>query len=158
MYKLINLEKRIADLNLDINLVLQATQISDKIYNEQKKGVGSLSKDEINRLADYLDCTPEYLMGKSDIPFPEESVFVRTPVKIEEHNRLIKDGYKPIGKCGWKDPLETVIYRKKHNKKAISFASRDGGIEETDISPSTVQETIEKLPTIEQEINPLDED
>lgn len=97
MYKLINLEKRIADLNLDINLVLQATQISDKIYNEQKRGVGSLSKDEINRLADYLDCTPEYLMGKSDIPFPGESVFVRTPVKIEEHNRLIKDGYKPKG-------------------------------------------------------------
>lgn len=73
MYKLINLGKRIADLNLDINLVLQATQISDKIYNEQKRGVGSLSKDEINRLADYLDCTPEYLMGKSDIPFPEKA-------------------------------------------------------------------------------------
>lgn len=40
----------------------------------------------------------------------------------------------------------------------ISVASRDGGVEEIDISSTNVQDTMGKLPNIEQNIKPLDED
>lgn len=63
-----NLFTRIVELNLTAKKVSEATGISTGNLSDWKGGRCLPSADKLEKLADYLDCSIDYLLGRTDNP------------------------------------------------------------------------------------------
>lgn len=63
-----NLFKRIEYLNISAKAVSVATGISTGNISDWKKGRCMPSAEKLTLLADYLDCSVDYLLGRTDNP------------------------------------------------------------------------------------------
>lgn len=68
MVNINNLFARITELNLTANKVSVATGISTGNLSDWKKGRCLPSAEKLDILADYLDCSVDYLLGRTDNP------------------------------------------------------------------------------------------
>lgn len=68
MVKLDNLFIRIKDLGLTAKKVSDATGISTGNISDWKSGRSMPSAVKLDALADYLDCSVDYLLGRTDNP------------------------------------------------------------------------------------------
>ena len=68
MAKIDKLFIRIAELNLTAKKVSDATGISTGNLSDWKKGRCLPSAEKLEKLADYLDCSVDYLLGRTDNP------------------------------------------------------------------------------------------
>ena len=68
MVTLENLFKRIADRNLTAKKLSEATGISSGNISDWKSGRSMPSAATLVILADYLDCSVDYLLGRTDDP------------------------------------------------------------------------------------------
>lgn len=63
-----NLFKRINDLGLNAKTVSNATGISTGNISDWKSGRSLPTATKLVVLADYLDCSIDYLLGRTDVP------------------------------------------------------------------------------------------
>ena len=91
---------------LSKNKLLQNVQLNKSVFDNMKKGqIPSI--DKIHIIADYLDCSIDYLVGRTDIPEVNGSDFMEKAVLTDEElweemqkekkidnliERLIKEG------------------------------------------------------------------
>ena len=68
MVNLDNLFKRISEQGLNANKVSEATGISTGNISDWKSGRSMPSAAKLDILADYLDCSVDYLLGRTDKP------------------------------------------------------------------------------------------
>ena len=75
---------------LSKNKLLQNVQLNKSVFDNMKKGqIPSI--DKIHIIADYLDCSIDYLVGRTDVPEINSREFKEK--KIDDLiERLIKDG------------------------------------------------------------------
>ncbi len=76
MYNLQLIENRIMsiakELGLSKNKLLINTKLNKSVFDNMKKGqIPSI--DKIHTLADYLDCSVDYLLGRTDNPNSHKS-------------------------------------------------------------------------------------
>lgn len=94
MYDLKTIEQRIMAIakqkKLSKNKLLQNVQLNKSVFDNMKKGqIPSI--DKIHIIADYLDCSIDYLVGRTDVPEINSREFKEK--KIDDLiERLIKDG------------------------------------------------------------------
>lgn len=94
MYDLKTIEQRIMAIakqkKLSKNKLLQNVQLNKSVFDNMKKGqIPSI--DKIHIIADYLDCSIDYLVGRTDVPEVNSREFKEK--KIDDLiERLIKDG------------------------------------------------------------------
>ena len=63
-----NLFREISKRGLSLKKISDETGISAGLLSEWKNGNHNPSLNTIERLADYLDCSVDYLIGRTDIP------------------------------------------------------------------------------------------
>lgn len=68
MVNLDNLFKRIVEQGLNAKKVSEATGISTGNISDWKNGRSMPSAIKLDILADYLDCSVDYLLGRTDNP------------------------------------------------------------------------------------------
>ncbi|MEY8374075.1 helix-turn-helix transcriptional regulator [Merdimmobilis hominis] len=68
MVHLDNLFKRIAERGVTAKKVSEATGISTGNISDWKSGRSMPSAQKLDLLADYLDCSVDYLLGRTDNP------------------------------------------------------------------------------------------
>ena len=68
MVTLDNLFKRISEKNLTAKKLSEATGISSGNISDWKSGRSMPSAVALGTLADYLDCSVDYLLGRTDNP------------------------------------------------------------------------------------------
>ncbi len=54
--------------NISAYKVAKATSISQGLMNEYKNGIKLPTLQNITKIADYLDCSVDYLLGRTDNP------------------------------------------------------------------------------------------
>ncbi len=69
-----NLFVRIYQLNLNAKKVSDSTGISTGNLSDWKKGKCLPSAEKLETLADYLDCSVDYLLGRTDNPEVNRSI------------------------------------------------------------------------------------
>lgn len=72
MVNLNNLFSRISELGLNATTVAEATGISTGNISDWKKGRSMPSAAKLDILADYLNCSTDYLLGRTDAPNAEK--------------------------------------------------------------------------------------
>lgn len=110
MYDLKTIEQRIMAIakqkKLSKNKLLQNVQLNKSVFDNMKKGqIPSI--DKIHIIADYLDCSIDYLVGRTDVPEVNGMDFMGKAVLTDEElwkelqkekkiddliERLIKEG------------------------------------------------------------------
>lgn len=68
MVKLDNLFKRISEQGLNAKRLSEATGISTGNISDWKSGRSMPTAIKLDILADYLDCSVDYLLGRTDNP------------------------------------------------------------------------------------------
>lgn len=68
MVNLNNLFKRIEEKGLNANKLSEATGISTGNISDWKSGRSLPTASKLDVLADYLDCSVDYLLGRTDNP------------------------------------------------------------------------------------------
>lgn len=68
MVNLENLFKRISERGLNAKKLSEATGISTGNISDWKSGRSMPSAIKLDTLADYLDCSVDYLLGRTDNP------------------------------------------------------------------------------------------
>ena len=74
---------RISELNLTAKKVSDATGISTGNLSDWKKGRCLPSAEKLEKLADYLNCSVDYLLGRTDYPEINNGQFEYAGVKQE---------------------------------------------------------------------------
>ena len=68
MVSLNNLFLRMKELNITAKKLSEATGISTGNIGDWKYGRSKPGADSLAALADYLDCSVDYLLGRTDVP------------------------------------------------------------------------------------------
>lgn len=88
-----NLFIRISELNLTAKKVSDATGISTGNLSDWKKGRCLPSADKLEKLADYLGCSVDYLLGKTDVP-------QNGPASLSEEEAELLQRYRSLDEQG----------------------------------------------------------
>jgi len=88
-----NLFARISELNLTAKKVSDATGISTGNLSDWKSGRCLPSADKLEKLANFLNCSVDYLLGRTDNPEVNKGgANMADPIKIQESkDRYLKE-------------------------------------------------------------------
>ena len=94
MYNLQVIEQRIMliakSMNLSKNKLLINAKLNKSVFDNMKKGQIP-SVDKIHIIADYLDCSVDYLLGRTDNPEINKSISIPLSKYSEQNVKLVAD-------------------------------------------------------------------
>lgn len=110
---------------LTITSVLSECNISKSFIYDLERRAASPSCEKVSRIADYLDCSVDYLLGRTDIAERQHLTSAEALVTVNSTENVLLSNFRDMNTAGQDYILQTIDMAKDKYKKCDSVSDRE---------------------------------